>query len=32
MYYPMKDAWTGDETLDAHLERQGVSRRDFLRF
>ena len=32
MYYPMKDAWTGDETLGAHLERQGVSRRDFLRF
>ena len=32
MYYPMKHAWTGDETLGEHLEREGVSRRDFLRF
>jgi coenzyme F420-reducing hydrogenase gamma subunit len=32
MYFPMKHAWTGDETLGEHLERQGVGRRDFLRF
>ena len=32
MYFPMKHAWTSDETLGEHLERQGVSRRDFLRF
>ncbi len=32
MYFPMKHAWTGDETLGEHLERQGVSRRDFLRY
>lgn len=32
MYFPMKHAWTGDETLGEHLEREGVSRRDFLRF
>jgi hydrogenase small subunit len=32
MYFPMKHAWTGDETLAEHLEREGVSRRDFLRF
>jgi hydrogenase small subunit len=32
MYYPMKHAWAGDETLGEHLEREGVSRRDFLRF
>ncbi len=32
MYFPMKHAWTADETLGEHLERQGVSRRDFLRF
>jgi hydrogenase small subunit len=28
----MKHAWTGDETLGEHLERQGVSRRDFLAY
>lgn len=32
MYFPMKHAWTGDETLREHLERQGVSRRDFLSY
>jgi hydrogenase small subunit len=32
MYFPMKHAWAGDETLGQHLERAGVSRRDFLRF
>jgi hydrogenase small subunit len=32
MYFPMKHAWTGDETLGEHLERQGVDRRDFLKF
>lgn len=32
MYFPMKHAWTGDETLGDHLQREGVSRRDFLRF
>lgn len=32
MYFPMKHAWTGDETLGEHLEREGVSRRDFLGF
>jgi hydrogenase small subunit len=32
MYFPMKHAWTGEETLGEHLERQGVSRRDFLRY
>lgn len=32
MYFPMKHAWTGDETLGEHLERQGVSRREFLEF
>ncbi|MGD8288640.1 MAG: hydrogenase small subunit [Gemmatimonadota bacterium] len=32
MYFPMKHAWTGDETLGEHLEREGVDRRDFLKF
>lgn len=32
MYFPMNQAWMGDETLGEHLERAGVSRRDFLRF
>jgi hydrogenase small subunit len=32
MYFPMKHAWTGDETLGEHLERAGVSRRDFLAY
>jgi len=28
----MKHAWTGDESLGEHLEREGVSRREFLEF
>lgn len=32
MYFPTSHAWTRDETLAEHLERRGVSRRDFLRF
>jgi hydrogenase small subunit len=32
MYFPMRHAWTGEETLGEHLERQGVSRREFLEF
>ncbi|MDX1393532.1 MAG: hydrogenase small subunit [Gemmatimonadota bacterium] len=28
----MKHAWTGDETLGEHLEREGVNRRDFLKY
>jgi hydrogenase small subunit len=32
MYFPTSHAWTRDETLGEHLERRGVSRRDFLRF
>jgi hydrogenase small subunit len=32
MYFPTSHAWTRDETLGEHLERRGVSRRDFLTF
>jgi hydrogenase small subunit len=32
MYNPQSHPWTADETLGAHLERRGVSRRDFLEF
>jgi hydrogenase small subunit len=32
MYFPTSHAWTQDETLGEHLERRGVSRRDFLKF
>ncbi len=30
MYFPTAEPWAPDETLGAHLERRGVSRRDFL--
>lgn len=32
MYFPTEHPWSTDETLGEHLERRGVSRRDFLRF
>jgi hydrogenase small subunit len=32
MYFPTTHAWASDETLGEHLQRRGVSRRDFLRF
>jgi hydrogenase small subunit len=32
MFFPTTHAWTRDETLAEHLERRGVSRRDFLKF
>jgi hydrogenase small subunit len=32
MFYPSSHPWTEDETLAQHLERRGVSRRDFLEF
>ena len=32
MYFPTQEPWSRDETLGEHLERRGVSRRDFLTF
>lgn len=32
MYFPTSHPWVADETLSEHLERRGVSRRDFVRF
>ncbi len=32
MYFPSSHPWAEEETLGEHLERQGVSRRDFLAF
>src|SRR5690348_1343157 len=32
MYHPQAHPWKPDETLGEHLERRGVSRRDFLEF
>lgn len=32
MYFPSSHPWAEGETLGDHLERQGVSRRDFLAF
>ena len=32
MFFPTSHAWTHDETLGEHLERRGVSRREFLKF
>jgi hydrogenase small subunit len=32
MYIPHPEPWLADETLGEHLERRGVSRRDFLTF
>ena len=32
MYFPTSHAWAPDETLGEHMERRGVSRRDFLGF
>ena len=32
MFFPTSHAWTHDETLGEHMERRGVSRRDFLKF
>ncbi|HKI94646.1 MAG TPA: hydrogenase small subunit [Gemmatimonadales bacterium] len=32
MFYPSAHPWAEDETLGEHLERTGVSRRDFLAF
>ncbi|MDH5590045.1 MAG: hydrogenase small subunit, partial [Gemmatimonadota bacterium] len=32
MYFPSTHAWSRQETLGEHMERRGVSRRDFLQF
>lgn len=32
MYFPTAEPWSRDETLGEHLERRGVSRREFLTF
>jgi hydrogenase small subunit len=32
MYYPTSHPWTENETLGEHLERRGVSRRQFLKY
>jgi hydrogenase small subunit len=32
MYFPQAQPWTEDESLAQHLERTGVSRRDFLAY
>jgi hydrogenase small subunit len=32
MYFPSSHAWTDAETLGEHLDRRGVSRREFLKF
>jgi hydrogenase small subunit len=32
MYIPHPEPWLVDETLGEHLERRGVSRRDFVKF
>lgn len=32
MYFPSSHPWSEDETLGEHLERKGVSRRDFLAY
>lgn len=32
MFFPTAHPWTRDETLGQHLEKRGVSRRDFLVF
>jgi hydrogenase small subunit len=32
MYFNYSHPWTGDQTLDEHLQERGVSRRDFLKF
>lgn len=32
MYFPSSHPWTENETLGEHLERRGVSRRDFLKY
>ena len=31
MFYPSSHPWADGETLGEHLEKRGVSRRDFLR-
>jgi len=32
MYFPSAEPWDSADTLPEHLERRGVSRRDFLKF
>ncbi len=32
MYFPSSHPWSSEETLGEHLERRGVSRRDFLTY
>lgn len=32
MFFPSSHAWAADETLGEHLDRRGVSRRDFLKY
>jgi hydrogenase small subunit len=32
MYFPSSHPWTENETLGEHLDRRGVSRRDFLKY
>lgn len=32
MYFPSPHPWSDDETLGEHLERRGVTRRDFLTY
>jgi len=32
MYFPSSHPWSEDDTLGEHLERKGVSRRDFLAY
>jgi hydrogenase small subunit len=32
MYFNYSHPWTGEQSLDEHLQERGVSRRDFLKF
>ena len=32
MYFNYSHPWTGEQSLDQHLQERGVSRRDFLKF